>query len=138
MKSSIFQKLLLYKNSQGRNPSNFSGQFLEIDDFINSFWFNLTFMKYRFIILIVLIKVIRYLSTKKIRLHISCVEFSEKQEPELWVLFFLFIKCTYSLQKIIKDIYLLLTIRAHHMFSRIFCNCEFFTKLSWLFILMCC
>ena len=26
-----------YKNSQGRNPSNFSGHFLEIDDFINSF-----------------------------------------------------------------------------------------------------
>ena len=28
---------MYYKNSQGRNPSNFSGQFLEIDDFINSF-----------------------------------------------------------------------------------------------------
>ena len=34
------------KNSQGRNPSNFSGHFLEIDDFINSFGFNLTFSKY--------------------------------------------------------------------------------------------
>ena len=32
------------KNSHGRNPSNFSGHFLEIDDFINSFWLNLTFM----------------------------------------------------------------------------------------------
>ena len=31
------------KNSQGRNPSNFSGHFLEIDDFINSYWLNLTF-----------------------------------------------------------------------------------------------
>ena len=30
------------KNSHGRNPSNFSGQFLEIEDFINSFWLNLT------------------------------------------------------------------------------------------------
>ena len=28
---------MYYKNSQGRNPSNFSGDFLEIDDFINSF-----------------------------------------------------------------------------------------------------
>ena len=27
---------MYYKNSQGRNPSNF-GTFLEIDDFINSF-----------------------------------------------------------------------------------------------------
>ena len=26
-----------YKNSQGRNPSNFSGHFLEINDFLNSF-----------------------------------------------------------------------------------------------------
>ena len=28
---------MYYKNSQGRNPSNFSVHFLEIDDFINSF-----------------------------------------------------------------------------------------------------
>ena len=28
---------MYYKNSQGRNPSNFLGHFLEIDDFINSF-----------------------------------------------------------------------------------------------------
>ena len=33
---------MYYKNSHGRNPSNFWGQFLEIDDFINSFWFYLT------------------------------------------------------------------------------------------------
>ena len=47
MKSLIFQKNdpknlkdfcpMYYKNSQGRNPSNFLGQFLEIDDFKNSF-----------------------------------------------------------------------------------------------------
>ena len=34
---------MYYKNSQSRNPSNFFVQFLEIDDFINSFWLNLTF-----------------------------------------------------------------------------------------------
>ena len=34
--------LMYYKNSQGRNPSNFSGHFLENVDFINSFWLNLT------------------------------------------------------------------------------------------------
>jgi hypothetical protein len=31
------------KNSQGRNPLNSLGHFLKIDDFINSFWLNLTF-----------------------------------------------------------------------------------------------
>ena len=34
---------MYYKNSQGRNPSNFLVHFLEIDDFINSFWLNLIF-----------------------------------------------------------------------------------------------
>ena len=34
---------MYYKNSQGRNPSNVLGHFLEIDVFINSFWLNLTF-----------------------------------------------------------------------------------------------
>ena len=38
-----FCPLYYNKNSQVRNPSNFSVHFLEIDDFINSFWFNLTF-----------------------------------------------------------------------------------------------
>ena len=38
------------KNSQGRNPSNFLGQFLEIDDFIDSFWINLTFKNKDFIV----------------------------------------------------------------------------------------
>ena len=28
---------MYYKNSQGKDPSNFSGQFLENDEFINSF-----------------------------------------------------------------------------------------------------
>ena len=36
------------KNSQGRNPSNFLGHFLEIDDFINSFWLNMTFSCLKF------------------------------------------------------------------------------------------
>ena len=31
------------KNSQGRNPSTFLSLFLDIDDFINSIWLNLTF-----------------------------------------------------------------------------------------------
>ena len=36
--SAVRQMLRLYKNSQGRNSSNFLGH-----DFINSFWLNLTF-----------------------------------------------------------------------------------------------
>ena len=35
------------QNSQGRNPSNFSVHFLKIDDFINSFWLNLTFSNFK-------------------------------------------------------------------------------------------
>jgi hypothetical protein len=35
---------MYYKNSQGRNPSNFLVHFLEIDDFMNSFGLNLTFI----------------------------------------------------------------------------------------------
>ena len=34
---------MYYKNSQGRHPSNFLIHFLEIDDFKNWFWLNLTF-----------------------------------------------------------------------------------------------
>ena len=34
---------MYYKNSQGRNPSNFPVHFLEIDDLINSFRLNMTF-----------------------------------------------------------------------------------------------
>ena len=34
---------MYYKNSLGRNSSNFLGYFLKLNDFINSFWLNLTF-----------------------------------------------------------------------------------------------
>ena len=36
---------MYYENSRDRNPSNLSGHFLEIEDFMNSFWLNLTFIR---------------------------------------------------------------------------------------------
>ena len=40
---------LVWINFQGRNLSNFFAGILEIDDFINTFWFHLTFIMFTFI-----------------------------------------------------------------------------------------